>query len=120
MTRTPGWSAPGTGMRVGSAPVASSASRYSSVAPAGDRDLAPVGVEADRAAADQRDSLLAQPVLGLERQLVLAHLAAQQLLGQRRTAIGHPVLVGDDRHGCPHLRPRDSRARRRFPRGRRR
>lgn len=65
-------------------------------APAGDHDLTAVGVEADRAATDERDPPLAQPVVGFQRELVLAHLATQQLLGQRRTAIGHAVLVGDN------------------------
>jgi hypothetical protein len=67
------------------------------LASAGQADAVRVRVQRHRPAADQRHLVLRQPALVLYRQVLLGRVAPKQLLGEGRAAIGHPVLVADDR-----------------------
>ena len=58
---------------------------------------ASLGIERYDPTRDQVDAFLLEPRLGLDRQLALGAFAAQQILGERRSFVRDPVLVGDDR-----------------------
>ena len=69
--------------------------------PAGQRDPAGRGVQrGGGGTGPERDVVLGEPTLGLDRQFVLTALAQQEVLGQRRTLVGQVRLGGQDRHGA--------------------
>ena len=68
---------------------------------AGEHDRARRGVERLGLRAEpDLDVVALVPGLGLDRQLVVVHLAAQEVLRQRRALVGDAQLRGEDRHGA--------------------
>ena len=97
--RTPGSSAPGTGQALRFGAGGEHAARGSSSSRPPDRvTRRACRIERHRAAARRAARVLGEPALVLQRKLLLGHLAAQQLLGQRWAVVRDAVLVGDDRH----------------------
>ena len=89
-TKTRSCSAPSSGSRAGSAPVARQQLEYASRRPSTSSTTRASSVQPGGMAVDDLDA-----VDRVERQLVLPGLAAQELLGERRPVVGRAVVVRD-------------------------